>query len=277
MSRVISAIRAAFDSPEHDTLFHRANEPAYLLVHGFLGTPAEWQAIILHLSNCNHTVLAPLLPGFGRHLAELFRTRWTDWLAALEQAWQQLRHYETRVIVGFSLGGALATVLAARVTPSTLVLLAPFSELPLPWWYRRLLPVLQRIHPGPRPFARVDFTRHDVQAALNGWTPHLDLNDAATQQELRHLRFPYSLLLELERLAQEARLSAALVRCPVLVFQGRDDTTVRPAQTRRFLAAFRAPVWYLEGPGDHQLVRSEHPMFPVVKQLLTDLPVGGNA
>jgi carboxylesterase len=115
--------------------------PAVLLLHGFGDTPqtVARQAQALHLRGW--TVRAPLLPGHGRSLAAFRATDARDWHAAARHAYLALAAGHDRVaIVGLSMGGALATSIAAEAArqaasgapewraPRAVALIAPFLE-----------------------------------------------------------------------------------------------------------------------------------------------------
>ncbi len=82
-----------------------------LLLHGLGGTGATMQPLADALTALGHTALAPTLPGHGSDPTDLANTTWEDWLAAVREAAQRHR---TAVVVGQSLGGALALALAAQ-------------------------------------------------------------------------------------------------------------------------------------------------------------------
>ncbi len=274
MSDLWMTLSTAFDTPEHRPLFLAGGDRAALLVHGFLGTPAEWRPLADILAHRGWTVSAPLLPGFGARLSELPTVTVEAWIAELTRAFEALAPLPHRVVVGFSLGGALATILAATVRPAALVLLAPFSRLPLPWWYRAMLPVASRILPGPRPFARVNFDDPAVRHALVGWNPALDVDDPSLREHLRTFRFPWRLLTELSRTADAMRRAARELACPVTIVHGRDDRTVPLRDSRLLLRRIPTLHFYVEVPGDHQLVRPDHPGFLLLVRLF-DMLGGG--
>jgi carboxylesterase len=86
-----------------------------VLIHGFTGTPFEVGYLGRELAKVGFTVHAPLLPGHGTSLVDLDRTRFEDWVAAVEQATDRLSARCRRVaLVGQSLGGLLALYVASR-------------------------------------------------------------------------------------------------------------------------------------------------------------------
>jgi carboxylesterase len=86
-----------------------------LLVHGFTGTPFEMRLCGEALARRGYSVVGPLLAGHGGSAEELAATRWPDWYATVERAFDELRARTDRVaVVGLSLGGLLSLELARR-------------------------------------------------------------------------------------------------------------------------------------------------------------------
>ncbi|MFN3336356.1 MAG: alpha/beta hydrolase [Thermomicrobium sp.] len=271
MSDLWVTLSSGFATEEHDTIAWWAGKPTYLLLHGFLGTPAEWRPIatVLHRAGCS--VVAPLLPGFGRRLGELPTVTLERWVSELQQVTRTVASLQPLVIVGFSLGGALAIQVAAMTEPAGLVLLAPFSRLPLPRVQQWFFPILDRLSSGPRPFARVNFDDPALQHALTGWNPLLDVRNPVIRQQLQSLRIPWRLLHQLARTAKAARHACKQVRCPVIIVHGRSDTTVPLRDSQVLARCFPTLSRFYETEGDHQLVRSEHPSFSLVCDVLLDM------
>src|SRR5688572_28895673 len=109
----------------------RPHAPAVLLLHGAGDTPHTMGGLAEFLFADGFSVLAPLLPGHGRHLSAL-----TDVSAArlqddVNREFEALRKDHDRVaVVGLSMGGALALKLAADRHVDALVLLAPYVAMP---------------------------------------------------------------------------------------------------------------------------------------------------
>ena len=102
-----------------------------LLLHGFGDTPQSLSALAAHLHAQGWAVRVPLLHGHGASLRAFTSARADQWLSGARTALVELRSRVSHVaIVGQSMGGALATVLAAEGGVETLVLLAPYMALP---------------------------------------------------------------------------------------------------------------------------------------------------
>lgn len=86
---------------------------AALLCHGFTGSPASLRPVGEALGAAGIAVDLPRLPGHGTSLAEMRPTRWADWFTVVERALLGLaQRYSVVVVVGLSMGGALALRLA---------------------------------------------------------------------------------------------------------------------------------------------------------------------
>jgi carboxylesterase len=108
-----------------------------LLLHGFTGTPRDLSGLALLLHRNGMTVNLPRLPGHGTNGGDFLQSGWRDWLRSAVDAYLDLRSRCAAVhVVGYSMGGILATLLAARFPVQRLVLLAPALKARnplLPW------------------------------------------------------------------------------------------------------------------------------------------------
>ncbi|UYM05390.1 alpha/beta hydrolase [Solicola gregarius] len=90
-----------------------AGDTGVVLCHGFTGSPASMTPWADYLVERGCSVRVPRLPGHGTTWQELNRTRWTDWYAEVDRAYEELRARCERVVVaGLSMGGCLALRLA---------------------------------------------------------------------------------------------------------------------------------------------------------------------
>ena len=97
-----------------------------LLIHGFTGTPRDLANLAGCLQASGITVSVPRLPGHGTNGRDFLQSGWRDWLRASVDAYADLRaRCSTVHVVGFSMGGIIAVLLAARFPVTRLVLLAP--------------------------------------------------------------------------------------------------------------------------------------------------------
>jgi carboxylesterase len=243
-----------FAGDEHRPFLLAGGRPAALLVHGFPGTPAEMLPLGLSLQKAGWTARGLLLPGFGADLASLENRSTQDWVHCVGAALCALRRRHSPVLlVGFSLGGALAVTAASADSPDGLVLLAPFwrSASGLQRAAARLRPVLPRYL---YPLRRADFRDPGTRELLRAIAPGVDPEDPGAATELRRLGVPLRVLAEMLASGRRSYRSASRVRCPTLIVQGSRDRMVLPYFTRRLSCRFREPARYLELPAGHQLL-----------------------
>jgi carboxylesterase len=97
-----------------------------LLIHGFTGTPRDLAGLGKRLQEAGLTVSIPRLPGHGTNGRDFLQSGWRDWLRAAVDAYVDLKaRCPTIHVVGFSMGGVLAVLLAAQFPVERLALLAP--------------------------------------------------------------------------------------------------------------------------------------------------------
>jgi carboxylesterase len=237
-----------------------------LLLHGFGDTPQSLRYLADDLAAHGYLVRAPLLPGHGRTLRAFARSRAGEWLGAARSARDALQGRCERVaIVGQSMGGALAVMLAAERPPGALVLLAPYLA----------------ASPGVARLARWGELASLFAPYVGSRSGGLSIHDP--DERARALGYGITtprLLAELSAVA--ARASAALgeIRAPTLVVQSRDDHRVAPAvaeQAVRRLAAREKRLEWVEGCG-HVLTadRERGRVFEAVRDWLArHLPPAG--
>jgi carboxylesterase len=107
------------------------NATGALLLHGAGDTPQVLEGLAHHLHKQGFAVRVPLLPGHGRELAALATASADLWYSSVARELELLRQSHRHVVlVGLSMGGALATRLAAEHPIDAMVLLAPYIDMP---------------------------------------------------------------------------------------------------------------------------------------------------
>lgn len=263
-----------FAGPEHQPfdLMPETPRAAALLLHGFPGTPSELRPLGEVLSAAGVSALAPLLPGFGPAMHQLADVGELDWLASAAEAWADVRARDLpTVLVGYSMGGALALRLAAEWPPDRLVLIAPLWRLLGPAWpLGALLPAVQRFVPSiglldhGSALDNPELRRFFARAA-----PNLDLDHPELRAELRRqVRLPTVAIAEVWRLAIGSGAAARRVRVPTLILQGQADRVVRPHDTRALAGRLGGPVHLHELAAGHLLLDAATSAWEHVRELI---------
>jgi carboxylesterase len=182
-----------------------------LLIHGFTGTPRDLADLGGRLQSSGLSVSIPRLPGHGTNGRDFLQSGWRDWLRASVDAYADLRaRCDTVHIVGFSMGGIIAVLLAAQFPVSRLVLLAPAL--------RTRNPIL----------VFTPFIKLFVRRMRWPYTPREDFNDpdyAALAREYWEWRYSgqAASLLHMQRMARRA---LSKVTADTLTIVGDSDASV---------------------------------------------------
>lgn len=256
----------AFDGQEHHAFTLEGSSSAALLVHGFPGTPFEMRPLADMLHTAGWTAQVLLLPGFGPQINDLMRHTHSDWLNTVTDAINELKRTHSPVILlGNSMGGALAIEAAAQVPVDGLVLLAPFYTLDHALW--KLLPVLKFVIPTFKPFRIIkpDFSNPEMRQGILTYMPGADLNDPATQQAIREFSIPVRLFDHIRTAGQNAYKAAPNITAPALIIQGDRDRLVTGARTKELTQRLKGRVKYVEVKAEHDLIRPDRPAWNTVK------------
>lgn len=107
-----------------------ASAPAILLIHGYSGIPHSLSWLGKQLNEAGYTVYIPRLPGHGTNAKDFTSSTWKDWVRRVCDAYIDISAIHEHVFVaGHSMGGLLASILAARFNPEKLILFAPAFEI----------------------------------------------------------------------------------------------------------------------------------------------------
>ncbi|HHS14373.1 MAG TPA: alpha/beta fold hydrolase [bacterium] len=184
--------------------FLAGGETGCLLIHGFTGTPWVFRELGEWLNNNGLTVSAPLLPGHGTHPRDLIGVSWREWLDCCESEVERLEKRCRRIlIIGHSMGGSIALILASRRPYAGVVSLSA----PLQFHDIRM-----RLIPLCRPF----FTYWKKKSSRSGNGP-----------EMAYDCYPLPAVSQFMELMGETRRSLGRVVCPVLIMHSVLDRRVK--------------------------------------------------
>lgn len=217
---------------EGGPFFWEAGPVGVLLLHGYTATTAEMRPLAKRLHDKGYTVAAPLLAGHGTQPADLNRVTWRDWVASAEIMYAQLAARCQRVFLGGESMGGVAALYLASLHPEAagILLYAPAIHL--------TMSTLDRIklYAGSLFMAEVGRESLDGSDQWQGY-PNLPLKGA----------------IQLLHFQKAVRQRLGGVSQPVIVFQGRKDTTVHPSAGEIILQGVRSTA-----KEQHWLERSSH-------------------
>ncbi len=194
-----------------------------LVLHGFTGSPQSLRPLTLRFAEDGHSVELPLLPGHGTKIEDMLPTRFDDWYRAASAAYDELAgRCERVVVVGLSMGGTLATILAVEHEPAGLVLINP------------------QVAPPPQTVIDVVQGLSDEGVAT---LPAIG-GDIAKEgvEELAYAATPVEALLSFIARCQTLVDELAKVTCPVLLFTSPQDHVVDPLSSDVLAAGVSGPV-----------------------------------
>lgn len=220
------------------TLYEGNNGTGVLLIHGLGGTPVEMKTVAKRLNQAGHTVLCCQLAGHCGTEADLAATHWQDWYASAEDALSRLEeHCDTVIVGGLSMGGLLATKLAAAEPERVdgVVILAPtlwYDGWTMPW-YAVLLKLL-RPYLGLSIFKGWSFAEREPYGIKDERVRQIILRAMTSGDSTLAGVFgtPAQALRELWRLTDALKPELPKVSQPALIIQARDDdvASIRNAQ-----------------------------------------------
>ena len=199
--------------PGAEPFTHAGGATGVLLCHGFTGSPQSLRPWAEYLAEAGLSVWLPRLPGHGTTWQEMAHTRWEDWYAELDRAFDELRARSDEVFVmGLSMGGCLALRLAELRGPaiSGLVIVNPSVTADTRLFV--LAPVLKFVVPS-----------------LKGITSDIKKDHVS---EVGYERVPVKAAATLPGLWRITQARLSDVTAPVLVYRSTVDHVVGPASLR---------------------------------------------
>ncbi|MBK9927994.1 MAG: alpha/beta fold hydrolase [Anaerolineales bacterium] len=190
------------------------SKPACLLVHGFTSSPKEMRLMGEYLHEQGYTCLCMRNTGHATDPEDMIRSRYTDWLASVEDGYNLLRGVSENIfLIGLSMGGVLSLLTSTRlkvigvVAMSTPYKLQDDSRLRHIEWISKIVAYMPKSdgEPGASWF--------DKQA----WKDHV----AYPMNPVRSIG-------ELNILLGEMRAALPQIDVPVLLIHSKDDPYVLP-------------------------------------------------
>ena len=201
-----------------------------LLLHGFTATTSEVRPLARLLHQRGYTVSGPLLPGFGTMPEDANRVRWGDWVEAASLAYHELAAHCPSVFVGGESMGALLALYLASTYPHVAGVMAFAPAL------KMRSPLLPWIAPLAAPFVPTYRKRSRSSP----------LTDERWQG---YPVYPLPAAVQFFTLARRVRRRLPAVRQPLLVVQGRLDSSVHasvPGIIARETASEIKEIYWME-------------------------------
>lgn len=193
---------------------------AIVLLHGYNDSPQTMRAPAAALHAAGWTVYVPLLPGHGRSLRAFADASAAQWIAAARAAVREaLERHACVAVGGLSMGGAIATIMAAEEPQvAGAVLFAPFLV------HSDRLGLIASAWPLLQLFT----------AYLTGGGATRSVRDPSARAGL--ISYGCStprLMREIQRVVQHARAALPRVRQPVWIAQSSDDYRIPVVQAQQ--------------------------------------------
>ncbi|MCP3904226.1 MAG: alpha/beta fold hydrolase [Planctomycetes bacterium] len=198
-------------------LEHRNPRAGIVVAHGYLSTPEQIRPLAEHLHARGFSVYGVRLDGHGTTPEHLDEVTWQGWMDSLTHAYEAVRHHSGTVIVGgFSLGGVLAALLAARcgVAVDGLFTINAPMKLRNPW--APLVPVVLRL----------DRLVHRLRRRTEA--PSRSVRNDSESPDINYDTDYLWGIRELRRAIRACRRGLPDVTAPSLVMQCDDDPVVDP-------------------------------------------------
>ena len=228
-----------------------ASQRGVLLLHGFTGSPAEMRPLAEYLHQHGFTVMVPLLPGHGTTAEDLNDKSWPEWFKIAEESYNSLSNLCCEVsVIGMSMGGLLSLLLAAKVSPFRLVLLAT----PIIIYDKRavLIPLIalfkKFFHKAKRTY------------------------EAGDKYNISYNKYPLRALKSMLELINVVKAYLPEVTAPLLIVQSKAEKTVNPDSAnyiyKNTSSTNKGIVW-LEESGHMVILDSErHKVFQLILHFL---------
>lgn len=191
-----------------------SSKPACLLIHGFTGTPKEMRWMGEFLNGQGYTCLGIRLAGHATNPNDMIRSRWTDWVASVEDGYQLLCGISKDIfLVGLSMGGILSLLMSTRLDVKGVVAMSTPSRLPTdyPIWFMQLSSKVMRYRPKSN------------QPPGSSW-----YDKSAYKDHVAYPKNPVRSSAELKKLILEMRAALPKVNVPVLLIHSKDEKYILP-------------------------------------------------
>ncbi len=196
--------------PGAEPFFFPRGPKGVLLVHGFTGLPAELLLMGDYLQKCGFTVLGVRLAGHGTTVEDMSHTTDEDWMDSVRDGYSMLLGCtESISVIGQSMGGVLALMLAAeQEVASVMTLAAPI-----------FISSHQKLEKLPP---------REVSAGLFAPKGRKRLKGIPEAANKSYRKMPLISVHNLLDRIEEVKKYLPQVKAPAMIFQSRNDHTAAP-------------------------------------------------
>lgn len=167
-----------------------------------------------YLHRQGYTCLGIRLAGHATRPEDMIRSRWTDWIASVEDGYNMLCGLTDDIfLIGLSMGGILSLLMSTRLKVKGVIAMSTPSRLPsdYPIWLMEFL----------SPFLK--FTRKSSEPPGSSW-----FDKAAYQDNVTYEKNPVRSAAELKKLILATRAVLPKVDVPVLLMHSRNERYILP-------------------------------------------------
>jgi carboxylesterase len=200
----------------------KSNKLGCLLIHGFTGAPKEMRWMGEYLSQQGFHSLGVRLAGHATRPEDMIRSRYTDWMASVEDGYHLLRDVTERIyLVGLSMGGVLSLLMSTKLDVVGVVAMSTPYRLPYdyPAWAMRIAGKFFRYQPKSK------------EDAGESW-----FDKSAYAEHISYPQNPIRSAAELQVLTKKMRVALPKIEVPVLLIHSNNDTYVLPENMERIYA-----------------------------------------
>ena len=167
-----------------------------------------------YLNQKGYTCLGVRLAGHATHPQDMIRSRWTDWVASVEDGYHILCGLTNDIfLVGLSMGGTLSLLTATQLDVKGVIAMSTPARLPIdyPIWFLKAISRLMPYRPKSK------------EPPGSGW-----FDKAAYREHVAYVRNPVRATAELKKLILEMRAALPKLRVPVLLMHSKDERYILP-------------------------------------------------
>lgn len=200
-----------------------------VLVHGYMAAPMEVRALADDLYARGYAVYGVRMAGHGTSPEDLALRSWEDWYAAMNTGWAIMQTVADRIVVsGFSTGGCVALLAAARKGPRVWATVPICAPLQVRQSSIRLVPSILTVNSLLKRMGTSRFMHREF------------VDNVPENPHINYTRNPLTGLRQLVDIMHATQEILPEVHTPALVMQGSDDPTIMPSSAQQIFEGIAA-------------------------------------